>query len=72
MAFIFFFLKKFEKVEKTVFLGLNFSYTVLYPLYSDLELIFGIRKWPSNKKFAIFDGCVDKRGRVGCQKNLLA
>ena len=34
MAFLFFFLlKMFEKVEKTVFLGLNFSYTVLYPLY---------------------------------------
>ena len=26
----------FEKVEKTVFLGLNFSYTVLYPLYSGM------------------------------------
>ena len=33
-CFCIFFLKKFEKVEKTVFLGLNFSYTVLYPLYS--------------------------------------
>ena len=32
MAYI---LKKFENVEKTVFLGLNFSYTVLYPLYSE-------------------------------------
>ena len=35
--FIFiYFLKKFEKVEKTVFLGLDFSYTVLCPLYSGL------------------------------------
>ena len=62
MAFTYIYIYFFEKVEKTVLLGLNFSYTVLYSLYSDSELIFGIRKWLSNKKFAIFDGYVDKRG----------
>ena len=36
MAFIYIFF--IEKVEKLVFLGLNFSYTVLYPLYSGYVL----------------------------------
>ena len=33
--YIFFFWKSLKKLKKLGFLGLNFSYTVLYPLYSE-------------------------------------